>query len=73
MREHQEIIDLLEQSNSETIIVFGDHFSKTKFSDKINSFKSTEEAKDIITSIQDAKILIKGSRGMKLEKILDLF
>lgn len=70
-KEHQAIVNILEQINSNTIVLFGEHFHNTKVSNKIKTFKSIELAEDILKDIKDAKILIKGSRGMALERLLN--
>lgn len=70
-KEHQAIVDILEQLNTTYIVLFGKHFYNTKTSDKIKTFNTIDQAKDFISHISDARILIKGSRGMALERLLD--
>ena len=68
--EHQNIVDLLQQNNLKNVLLVGNDFKKTR-----NSFHSFENVADLINYINENPIinnyiLIKGSRGIKLEKIL---
>lgn len=71
LQEHQNIADLASNYNFETIYLVGENFFKTKSKEK--KFKNFEELKDYFKSqeIKDQLILIKGSRGMALERVLD--
>ena len=70
---HQEIINYLEKINDSTIYIVGEYFCNTKHSDRIKSFSSTKELINNLskTNVSDYSILIKGSRGMQLEKIIE--
>ena len=70
---HQEITDSLESINDTKIYIVGKDFSKTNHSKKIKSFPSTEELINNISklNISNYSILIKGSRAMQLEKIVE--
>jgi len=73
--EHQEIVNLLESLNFEKTILIGENFNKTKVnSNKIFQFKTFIDFKNNIQdlSIVKATLLIKGSRGMALERVLEL-
>ena len=69
--EHQKIVDLLANHNFNKVFLLGENFSRTKtnfktyktFNDFILDFKSLE--------FNDTTFLIKGSRGMKLERTLE--
>jgi UDP-N-acetylmuramoyl-tripeptide--D-alanyl-D-alanine ligase len=70
---HQEIIHLLVGEGIENAILIGPEYGKTEIPDEFHHFRNTEEAKAWWTE-QDLSgyyILIKGSRGMALEKILE--
>ncbi|MBB4119460.1 UDP-N-acetylmuramoyl-tripeptide--D-alanyl-D-alanine ligase [Mesonia hippocampi] len=71
--EHQKIIDLLEEYNFSEMLVCGTHFYQAK-STKVKKFKNYEALADYLTQhrYQENTILIKGSRGMQLERALDL-
>ncbi|WP_299258158.1 UDP-N-acetylmuramoyl-tripeptide--D-alanyl-D-alanine ligase [uncultured Aquimarina sp.] len=72
--EHQRIVDQLTQTSCDTIYLIGKNFFDTLTEDtRILKYKSFEDLKEnkLLEKIQGA-ILIKGSRGMKLERILDL-
>ena len=73
--EHQNIANLASQLNIDTVILVGDNFFKTKNSNpKVKQFDSFESLKANFSSlsIKESSLLIKGSRGMALERILDL-
>ena len=74
--EHQKIVDQLskEESAIESAIIIGENFYKTKVtSKKIKKFTNTEEVNNYLKNNkkENNNILIKGSRGMQLEKILE--
>ena len=69
-QEHQNIVDLLNQNHLVNVLLVGNDFMNTQ-----NSFKKFEKVEDLIGFIENEPIvnhfvLIKGSRGIKLEKIL---
>ena len=70
---HQEIINRLEKINDCIIYIVGEYFCNTKHSDKIKSFSTTKELINNLSkiNISNYSILIKGSRGMQLEKIIE--
>ena len=68
---HQEIVYSVEKMNFDQTFIIGELFNKTKHSSKIKSFKNLNDLKGNMDEISNSAILIKGSRGMKLENILD--
>ena len=69
---HQQIVNYLESTSNIEIFIVGVNFSKTNHSNKIKSLVTTDE---LITGlmklkIKNSSILIKGSRGMELEKVI---
>jgi UDP-N-acetylmuramoyl-tripeptide--D-alanyl-D-alanine ligase len=72
--EHQKIAEFAEELNLKLVFLIGELFSKTttnvaiKFID-FDTFKNNYNS----TEFSNSTLLIKGSRGMKLERILDLF
>ena len=70
---HQEIINYIEKINDSIIYIVGEYFCNTKHSDKIKSFSSKKELINNLskTNVSNYSILIKGSRGMQLEKIIE--
>ena len=70
---HQEITNSLEKINDSIIYIVGEYFCNTKHSDRIKSFSSTKELINNLskTNISNYSILIKGSRAMQLEKIIE--
>tara|TARA_B110000459_G_scaffold118679_1_gene130942 strand:- start:3952 stop:5223 length:1272 start_codon:yes stop_codon:yes gene_type:complete len=72
-KEHQKIINRLEKENNKTFFVGNEFYKLKKKSNKVLFFK---DKKDLIKKIFNQKIiekniLIKGSRGMKMEEIVD--
>ena len=73
VNEHQAIINLLEEKEFKQVFLVGNLFHSIKHNYK--SFKTTKEAKDFFEfqHIKGKTILIKASRGMKLESLEDFF
>ncbi|WP_242157968.1 UDP-N-acetylmuramoyl-tripeptide--D-alanyl-D-alanine ligase [Aestuariivivens sediminis] len=74
--EHQMIADLATSLHLDRIILIGENFSKTILSNQnITSYLSFEEFLNQFhpSSIGQSTLLIKGSRGMALERVLNLF
>jgi UDP-N-acetylmuramoyl-tripeptide--D-alanyl-D-alanine ligase len=72
--EHQKIADFLEKQDfSETFLV-GPQFMKTSTGDKKKKFDTIELLSNYLKTqpIENKFILIKGSRGIRLEKILEV-
>lgn len=72
--EHQIIAELATSFNFDKVFLIGKAFSTTRVKNAFN-YDSFESFKNSINckSISNSSILIKGSRGMALERILDLF
>ena len=71
---HQQIIEQLESTEIERILLVGKHFFKTQSSDpRLSRFESLEEIKNYLSQnpIENSDILIKGSRGMTMESVVD--
>ena len=74
-KEHQNIVDLASTQLLDKIILIGANFYKTKIvSPKVEVFESFDDFKDNfnLSELELATILIKGSRGMALERVLEL-
>lgn len=75
-QEHQQITDLAHNLDLKHVILLGENFKKTKTS--YHQFKNLDELKakgipeEIHFLLAKATILIKGSRGMALESIVDI-
>ncbi len=69
--EHQAILDLAKTLNFNEIITVGKYFKKNNFEGK--SFEGTEELSEYLKNnkLNSKNILLKASRGIALEKILD--
>ncbi|MEW4925040.1 UDP-N-acetylmuramoyl-tripeptide--D-alanyl-D-alanine ligase [Algibacter sp. 2305UL17-15] len=72
--EHQTITDLAISLDIDKIIFVGENFYKTELSsEKASQFKTFEDFKNEfdLSKIENATLLIKGSRGMALERIMN--
>lgn len=72
--EHQSIVNYAENNFEENMYLIGENFSRTKAKISTRQFQSFEDLKIKIQNepIENSTILIKGSRGMALERILDI-
>ena len=70
--EHQNIVDLLQENKLEQVLLIGNAFKNSK--NPYLCFENVEELSTYLLQnpIRDSYILLKGSRGMKLEKVLGL-
>jgi len=74
-KEHQTIVDFLEAPTLGKTYLIGENFYKTKVISKtINKFKTFDELKNVLEvhPPKNSLLLIKASRGMALERILDI-
>ena len=73
-KEHQEIVHYIESEFDDNIYLIGKHFYKTETKASTHKFSTFEDLKPTLKALElkDATILIKGSRGMALERILDI-
>jgi UDP-N-acetylmuramoyl-tripeptide--D-alanyl-D-alanine ligase len=70
--EHQNIVDLLQQNEFKNVLLVGESFKKTQ-----NSYRSFKDVNELINFLESHPItrnyiLIKGSRGIKLEKVISM-
>lgn len=75
LAEHQKIADLIASADISKAFLIGKSFYKTKISHpKIQKFKTFEDFKTFLgnETIQNTTLLIKASRGMALERVLEL-
>ena len=73
--EHQHICDLVAKMQFNKAYLIGENFYKTKaINENIVTFKSFEDFKQYFTNhkIKDTLFLIKASRGMALERVVEL-
>lgn len=70
--EHQKVVDLIASNAIDKAFLVGDNFSKTNTS--YPCFVTLEDFTDFLKKnpMEDRYILIKGSRGLQLEKCVDL-
>ncbi len=70
--EHQEIADLCDTLNFQEIILVGNHFSTVVSKGNHLKFKEFDELKNYLeeNKLKNKSLLIKGSRGMALERSL---
>lgn len=74
LQEHQAVTELLKKQNFNQVILVGDNFSKVKNNINCKHFADTAAASNWLKhqNIKDAFILIKGSRGIELEKLMEV-
>ncbi|VAW22371.1 UDP-N-acetylmuramoyl-tripeptide--D-alanyl-D-alanine ligase [hydrothermal vent metagenome] len=72
--EHQKIVDLVTKYNFSKVYLIGKEFAKTNVKDILvyNNFEAFKTSSKDLNLNTPATILIKGSRGMALERILEL-
>jgi len=70
--EHQKVVELLSQTGFHHVYLIGESFAKTTH--PFTNFITTQEAAEFFTGnpLRGKTILLKGSRGMHLETLLDL-
>lgn len=70
--EHQNIVDLAEQYQWNTLILVGMHFAKCNIHNEAKSFATFENLKDWfdLKNYTNKSILIKASRGLALERLI---
>ena len=70
-QEHQQLVDLIKSYQWHEVVLVGNAFSEIH--DQFHFFSKVDEARDWFKSqgFTDAQILIKGSRSMQMEKLLD--
>lgn len=69
--EHEQIINMIEQFNWNKVVLVGNDFKEIKNS--FINFDNSEQAKEWFKAqyFQNAQVLIKGSRSIKMEKVLE--
>ena len=73
-KEHQEIAEISENINVDTVYLIGENFNKTITKKAVKYTTYAEfEAKVNTEKMKEALLLIKGSRGMALERLVALF
>ena len=71
LQEHEDLVELISQYQWKEVILVGGDFLKTK--NKFQKFADSEEARRWLNTqrYQDAYMLVKGSRSMKMEKVIE--
>jgi UDP-N-acetylmuramoyl-tripeptide--D-alanyl-D-alanine ligase len=72
-QEHQAIANLVQENFEKNIYLIGENFNNTETYHPTNKFANFEDLKPILSSLdlKESTVLIKGSRGMALERILE--
>ncbi|HAF28959.1 MAG TPA: UDP-N-acetylmuramoyl-tripeptide--D-alanyl-D-alanine ligase [Bacteroidales bacterium] len=72
--EHQKILDLLKENRFDQIFLIGEIYYSLENGNDILKFKNVDEFKIWLekNNIVNSNVLIKGSRGIRLEKIVEL-
>src|SRR5690606_39052577 len=74
-QEHQQLAKRLENSSIDAVYLLGKNFQGTTTGKAVKKYTSYEEFRENFDpeDFKGATILINGSRGMDLERIIDLF
>ncbi|BAX79382.1 UDP-N-acetylmuramoyl-tripeptide--D-alanyl-D-alanine ligase [Labilibaculum antarcticum] len=72
-KEHLDLLQLIQDRNLQNVFLVGDMFTEVNSNKQFKTFKSTS---DLITELEKAEllnqyILIKGSRGIRLEQVIE--
>lgn len=73
-KEHQKVVDLIDDENCEKIILVGENFGATNAPEAFLKLQTIDELKDhlnVNVKLENKFILVKGSRGIQLEKLLN--
>jgi UDP-N-acetylmuramoyl-tripeptide--D-alanyl-D-alanine ligase len=72
LQEHQAIVDLVNSFNFDVTYFVGENFNATKTNKP--QFKTYQDLENFVKKnpLENQTILIKGSRGMRLERVLDI-
>jgi UDP-N-acetylmuramoyl-tripeptide--D-alanyl-D-alanine ligase len=70
--EHKQIVDLLLQLKAKHVILTGKNFTSCLDETQFRGFETTDDALIFLQNnpINNAQVLVKGSRGMQLEKLI---
>jgi len=70
---HQDIVNHISQKGIEEVILIGSQFSLCELNSNWTHFKTTDQAFNYLSTnkIKNYTILLKGSRGMRLEKLIE--
>ena len=71
--EHRRILELLKEKGFSNVMLVGSEFSRIGTDFNFQVFKNVEELSKYLEkkSIKNGNVLIKGSRGIQLEKVLE--
>ena len=72
-KEHQRIIDIISHIDKDLLILVGKNFLNTTLQETALRFVTSDDAKDYLSKhpLKNTSILVKGSRGSKMEKVLE--
>jgi len=70
-KEHADIVSLIDQNKWDAVVLVGKNFKEIK--NNYKNFENSLQARDWLKkeNVQNAQILIKGSRSMQMEKVLE--
>ena len=71
-REHAVVVGLIEKLGFKNVYLVGSNYSNVKDAQKYNCYNNVEELVKQFesTNIKNASILVKGSHGMHMEKVI---
>jgi UDP-N-acetylmuramoyl-tripeptide--D-alanyl-D-alanine ligase len=73
-KEHQQVLDLLMSFQFPYVILVGNYFKKLSLPNFVLNYSDTEKAMQVIKNnpVKNSTVLIKGSRKLQLEKLLEV-
>ncbi len=73
-KEHKQIVDFIIENGFEDVYLIGEEFYKAATDKELNCYKNVSEFRESFENkgLKNRFILIKGSRGISLEKIIDM-
>jgi UDP-N-acetylmuramoyl-tripeptide--D-alanyl-D-alanine ligase len=74
VEEHQNVLNIIGNHNYSKVLLIGEEFSSVNSNKNWNTFKTTKEAFEWLKNnpVENASILIKASRLMKLEQLVEV-
>jgi len=72
-KKQQKVVDRIAANEPDFVLLVGPEFSRCQMPESFKSFRTTEEAKNYLENFKPSGfyLLIKGSRGMKLESLVE--
>ena len=72
-KEHHDLLELIQEKQLQDVYLVGDLFCKVNVNDQFQTFAKTTDLIEVLekANLQNQYILIKGSRGIRLEQVIE--